>query len=61
MIGFIILFVALVLLGWVVLYKFATGLRFIVSRYEEETKMQYISFLVMVLGILLLCIYINWF
>lgn len=61
MIGFLILFIGAVLLGWLVLYKLSTAMRFVVFKEEEEPKMVFRTFWVMIIGIFLICVYINWF
>lgn len=61
MLGLIILFIGLVLLSWVILYKYSSGLRLVVFKEEEEPKMVLTSFFVLVVSILLLTIYIHFF
>lgn len=59
MIGFLILFIGMLLGATFCLYKLAAAMRLLVFKDEETPKMIYTSYLIMVISIILLCIYIH--
>ena len=61
MMGFLILFIGMLLGATVIMYKFASAMRLIVFKDEETPKMAYVSYFVLLLSIILLCVYIHFF
>lgn len=61
MMGFLILFIGMLLGVTVMMYKFASAVRLIVFKDEETPKMAFTSYAVMLISVILICIYIHFF